>query len=602
MSLLEGPGDLAQVPLAAVLIDALNQRATGVLTVEHGNGASRVFLRDGIPVGAQSFCDFRPLGQALLAAGLIDVEELGQSLAEMARSGRPQGELLIEMGAVTREQVDCALTEQQAAYLADIAGLAAGRFAFDPGAPIPPWTQEIRISPLRAIVDALEKPQAVPLVISALQPAAAAPLSLAPGYRQLAPAFGFSQVEAALVDRLHSLTTLEVFFSEPGVPPERARAIMAALLLLGLALSRSSQGEVMESVPGLVVDLADLAGVPIEAEPSPVRALSGAPASAPSMEGETGDKAYPGPTSPPTAPRIATPPARRSDPQEARRRRQRLLQRAMQNMGVGPLSGQRPPSARVSMPTSKEARPATPASKAEQELRLSLEAAIPRAREKDLFKRLGLPYKATREEVKAAYLHLARQLHPDRFASAQLADLADQVRDTFAAFNEAYEVLADDRKRAEYLARSQASTAVDGQARKEEAMVDFQKAEACTRTRDFLKARAFYEAALRVDARPEYQVAYAWALLQDPNGDKARAKILAEAALLDRACAERAALVCAALARHEGDDEKGERLLRQVLQVNPRNAEAERELRALESRRDRARQTLAGSSSRKAKR
>src|SRR5919198_4268924 len=110
MALLDEPGDLAEVPLAAVLIEALNARATGVLTVEHGGGTSRVFLRDGIPVGALSATGFRPLGQALLAEGLIDVEMLDKSLAEMARTSRPQGELLVEMGAVTREQVDAALS------------------------------------------------------------------------------------------------------------------------------------------------------------------------------------------------------------------------------------------------------------------------------------------------------------------------------------------------------------------------------------------------------------------------------------------------------------------------------------------------------------
>ena len=91
MSFLHEPGDLAQVPLAAVLLEVLNQRATGVLTVDHGQGASRVFLRDGVPVGGQSFAGFKPLGQALLAAGLIDVDALGKSLAGMAHSGRPFG-------------------------------------------------------------------------------------------------------------------------------------------------------------------------------------------------------------------------------------------------------------------------------------------------------------------------------------------------------------------------------------------------------------------------------------------------------------------------------------------------------------------------------
>ncbi len=570
MSLFEGPGDLADVPLAAVLLDALNQRATGVLTVEHGGGASRLFLRDGKPVGAQSFGGFKPLGQALLAMGAIDVDALSQSLAEMARTGKQQGEVLIGMGAVSREQVDQALADQQAAYLAEVASLASGRFSFDADAPVPAWTRGIRVSPFKAVVDALEKPQASPLVISALQPVAAGPIALAPGYDQLAAAFGWSVAETELVRRLQVPITLDAFFAEPGVAPERARAILAALLLLGLASGRDAPADAVETVPGVVVDLADLAGVPIEAEAPPWPAE-------PSRE-------------PPTAvPKPATPPARRSDPEEARRRRQRLLLRAMQNMGVGPLSGQPPMRPRPPPPGPEPGRPgARPAAtSAEEELRRALEAALPQARATDLFERLGVPRTATRDQVKAAYFQLAKQLHPDRFGSPALADLGSQVKDLFAAVNEAYEVLSDDRKRRDYLARTSAP-APDATRSAEAAAVDFHKGEACARTRDFPKARGFYEAALRADAKPEYQVACAYSLLQDPRGDRARARSLAEAALRDPACLDRAALVCAVLAREDGDDEKAERLLRRALQANPRNSEAERELRALESRRGKA--------------
>ncbi len=576
MSFLREPGDLAQVPLAAVLLEVLNQRATGVLTVDQGQGASRVFLREGVPVGAQSFVGFKPLGQALLAAGLIDVDALGKSLAEMARAGRPQGEILVELGAVTEEQVQRALSEQQAGYLREIAGLTAGRFAFDASAPIPAWTAGIRMSPLGAIVDALEKPQSVPLVISALQPVAAGPIALAPGYRQLQAAFGWSAAEAALVERLQSLTTLDAFFAAPGIAPERARAILAAMLLLGLASGRSVRADALESIPGLVVDLADLAGVPVEAaaeaDPAPAAPAPAAPAAAT-------------PSAPPRAP-----PGRRSDPAEARARRQRLLQRAMQNMGVGPVYGQPPPGAAArGTPAGAGPRPPAAPTPAEGELRRALEAATPRARSADLFERLGLQRSATREQVKAAYFQLAKQLHPDRFAAPALADVATSVKDLFAAVNEAYEALSDDRRRQDYLARTSAAGAGESGGDPEQAAVDFEKAEACARTRDFAKARGFYEAALRAEPRPEYQVAYAWMLLQDPRGDRARARALAEAALREPVCLDRAALVGAVLARDEGDDERAERLLRRALAANPRNGEAERELRALEARKGRPR-------------
>src|SRR4030042_5539540 len=101
MSLLQSPGDLAETPLAAGLLEALNLRATGVLEVAHGGGTSRLWFRDGRPVGAAVFAGFRPLGMILLQKGSIDIDALSLSLSLMAQTKRPQGELLVEMGVVT---------------------------------------------------------------------------------------------------------------------------------------------------------------------------------------------------------------------------------------------------------------------------------------------------------------------------------------------------------------------------------------------------------------------------------------------------------------------------------------------------------------------
>jgi tetratricopeptide (TPR) repeat protein len=121
------------------------------------------------------------------------------------------------------------------------------------------------------------------------------------------------------------------------------------------------------------------------------------------------------------------------------------------------------------------------------------------------------------------------------------------------------------------------------------AAVDFRKAEACGRTRDFSRARGFFEAALRADPRPEYHVSYAAVIIQEPRGDRARAKALLETAMRgDPACVERATVLQAVLARDEGALDQAEKLLRRVLQTNPRSADAERELRLVESRRPQA--------------
>jgi tetratricopeptide (TPR) repeat protein len=561
MSLLDGPGDLSRTPLAAVLLEALNLRATGVLEVSHGEGTSRLWFRNGRPVGAQVFTGFRPLGMMLLQAGRIDVDTLSRSLVSMAETHRPQGELLVEMGAVSAGDVAEALAEQQAGYFGTIAALEAGAFSFDAVAVVPEWTRGSRLSPLRTIVDALARPQAAALVDAGLQPAQAGMRLSRDGLAAARP-LDWAQGERALVARLEGPLTIEGALASSSVAPERARALLAALLLLGLAVPADAEGS---------------GSVSLAAEPE---ALAAAP--------DPGhDPIAPVPPSPaaPAGP-AAGPPPRRSDPAEARARRQRLLQQAIRNMGVGPFAGRA--AGRGEAPAPRPAPAPAPrgaGTSEEAALRDALVTAIPRARERDLFVRLGVPESAGREEVKQAFLALARRFHPDRFASPALADLRDEVRDFFAAMNEAYAVLSDDRKRNEYLASRRGKAAAHAEA----ARVDFLKAEACIRTRDFQKARAFLEAAVRADPRPEYAAALAFACIADPERrDRERARQLVEEAMRDPRC-DRALYVAGLLARDEGKEAAAERHFRAAVQANPQNADAVRELRRVEGRRARGR-------------
>jgi curved DNA-binding protein CbpA len=256
----------------------------------------------------------------------------------------------------------------------------------------------------------------------------------------------------------------------------------------------------------------------------------------------------------------------------------------MKNMGVGPF-GARPAGAGGAPPAGAPPapRPAAPASPAEQQVREALLAIAPRTKERDLFARLGVPDGAGREDVKRAFLALAKQFHPDRFSSPALADLQEAVRDFFSAVNEAYEVLSDERKREEYLSRRAAGGG--DPARVEAAKLDFQKGEACVRTRDFPRARGFLESAVRADPKPAYQAALAWAYVADPaSKDRERARALVAEAMKDPTC-DRAFFVAGILARDAGEEAAAERLFREAVKANPRNAEAVRELRIVEGRR-----------------
>jgi DnaJ domain len=324
--------------------------------------------------------------------------------------------------------------------------------------------------------------------------------------------------------------------------------------------------------------------------------------------GPAGAPLRPPPTPAPTPPPIETPlpvqtpapagsaspgspavPLKRSDPAEARARRQRLLAKAMQNMGVGPFNRNPEAPAATPVPGSVGRGPGgTAIDPADTALRRALREVAPRANEGSHFARLGLPETAGRDDVKAAFLSLARQFHPDLFAGPAMADLQDTVRLFFTAVNEAYQVLSDDKRRAEHLAALR-SGSVSSPQRAESAKIDFLKGEACLRTRDYARARGFLESAVRSDPRAEYQAALAASYLVVAAGkDLARARTIIDAALATKGN-DQVHYVAGLVAREEGNDGEAERQFRAALAVNPRHAEAKRELRAVEGRRGQGR-------------
>jgi len=545
MSFLREPGDLAQTPLAAILLEAWNLRLAGELTVHQAGGDSRLFFRDGVPVGAQTFAGFHPLGQVLLGQGAIDIETLGRSLAEMARTGRRQGEVLVEMGAVRQEAVDRALEAQQAGYVSLIAGLVEGAFRFSVNAPVPEWAGSVLLAPLRAVVDALASPQAASLVQSALAQVEGT-VALGSGYAELESSFAWTEPEAAGVRKLAAAATAKEIQATPGLSRDQARAVLAALLLLGLA---EPAGEVFE-----------------------ISSLGAGTSTGTRTSTGTG------------SPRAPPEPVRRSDPEVARARRQRLLARAMQNMGVGPLSaGPRAAAASAAKVAAANATAASsPPTPAEREIRRALEAALPLARDTDLFARLGLPRGATTEDVKGAYLRLVKQFHPDRYGSPALADLQAGLRDVLSALNEAYATLSDRARRTDYLARSASGGRAATEATAAAARADFQKGEAARRTGDHARARLFFESAVRGDQRADYLVALAAeTLVSGKPEDRERARRHLTEAMKDPTCSG-AFLAAGIMARDENDPDRAEKLFRASLKADPRNEEAARELHQIQ--------------------
>jgi tetratricopeptide (TPR) repeat protein len=106
-------GLLSASSLGELLAFALEQRLHGSLVFETPTGRkSALFLAAGCVTKARTADPVPPLGQLLVDERLIEPATLDAGLARAGLTGNRLGEVLVELAAVTEEQVEAALGEQ----------------------------------------------------------------------------------------------------------------------------------------------------------------------------------------------------------------------------------------------------------------------------------------------------------------------------------------------------------------------------------------------------------------------------------------------------------------------------------------------------------
>jgi curved DNA-binding protein CbpA len=280
----------------------------------------------------------------------------------------------------------------------------------------------------------------------------------------------------------------------------------------------------------------------------------------------------------------------------AKLRRQRMLRRALENMGALQRPGSSPtpaePAATTAAPSPAPATaPSAPTTPDEATLAATIEAKfLSISGKRDHFAVLGLTQAAGREQVKAAFLALAKVFHPDRLP-ASLGHLAPKMSAVFEAVREAYELLYDDQRRRAYLLTLQTTSteaaAADsrGEARAQE---EFKKGEVFFRKRDFFTAEEHFARAYGLDPRAEFLAARAWALYMDPNrrSEIPRARQMMQDALKANPACDRAHYQLGVIARVENDMAAAERHFQEAVRANPRHLEANQELRLIKLRKE----------------
>ena len=150
-------GTLKRVPFARLLQRLYSRRASGSLLLLRNSTKKIVSFVDGYPVAVRSNVLGECLGQILLGQKLITNQALGESVKRMQREKRRQGEILVEMGALSPYNLSRALVEQAEAKLFEIFSWRDGRYMLKQGEAAPKEAMRLARSPAALILEGIRR-------------------------------------------------------------------------------------------------------------------------------------------------------------------------------------------------------------------------------------------------------------------------------------------------------------------------------------------------------------------------------------------------------------------------------------------------------------
>jgi hypothetical protein len=125
-------GDIAAIPLAEILQVLQMQRQTGVVHVSNARSAVTISLRQGLVdfVQSRGAAEEYRLGRYFVEKGLVTRSQLDQVILTKGMSGPLLGDVLVDSGQVSREDLNEALAKQSSELIYEILRWPYGRFSF----------------------------------------------------------------------------------------------------------------------------------------------------------------------------------------------------------------------------------------------------------------------------------------------------------------------------------------------------------------------------------------------------------------------------------------------------------------------------------------
>jgi DNA-binding response OmpR family regulator/tetratricopeptide (TPR) repeat protein len=239
-SLAADPGDaelqgtLKRTPFARLLQRLYAKRATGSLLLLHEATKKIVIFVEGYPVSVRSNVLGETLGRILLEKKLITSEVLAESVGRMQKEKRHQGEILVEMGALSPFNLDLALIEQVEAKLFEVFSWSDGKFMFKAGAAAAGELRLLERSPAATILEGIRRHYDEARQNAALEKYAHQYVGLTSDPLMRLQDMTSDPVELTFIQSIDGSKQLETILERAEIPRDKARLLLVALSEAGM--------------------------------------------------------------------------------------------------------------------------------------------------------------------------------------------------------------------------------------------------------------------------------------------------------------------------------------------------------------------------------
>ncbi|MBN2576800.1 MAG: DUF4388 domain-containing protein [Deltaproteobacteria bacterium] len=229
-------GSLATHPFAHVLQQIYAGRLTGALLLTGEKWKKVVYFENGYPISVRSNDPAECLGQVLLSQRMISADTLAESLRLMKSSKSRQGELLVQMGALSPYNLSRALILQMEAKLLEVFSWREGRFAFKRGQPGRDQPVRLERSTAALILEGIRRSYDAERMHQVLAPFGGLFVMPSPDRRQRLQDITSDPNEQRFIDSLDGSVKFEAALATTMIPTDRARLLLVAMAEAGMII------------------------------------------------------------------------------------------------------------------------------------------------------------------------------------------------------------------------------------------------------------------------------------------------------------------------------------------------------------------------------